>query len=225
MIFWCVVGGKTPDVSAKARTYTAIMQEQVLRKDQVSYCYFRSTKIYFCYLAFLLFCMEGNNRSVCEFKCLHLLQKHIEKQMQEKAKSGDLRSNGSSMETAAQKKKRRWDQAIETPDNQPTPKRRIDAPSTPSQATWAETPGRIAADATPGSAQTPGTVRHWAETPVHVSAGSMTPGREPTTPGHGATPSGRRNRWDETPRGTGGKLSFFLLFARASITIINDSPN
>jgi len=61
-------------------------------------------------------------------------------------------------------------------------------------------------DATPGSAQTPGTVKHWAETPVHLSSGSMTPGREPTTPGHtGATPSGRRNRWDETPRGTGGQ--------------------
>lgn len=133
------------------------------------------------------------------------IQRNIEKRMQEKAKSGDLHSNGSEV-TAQQKKKRRWDQAVEADGSTaPTPKRRIDAPSTPSQNTWAETPGRVTGDATPGSAQTPGTVRHWAETPVHVSGGSMTPGRDPMTPGHsGATPSGRRNRWDETPRGTGG---------------------
>jgi len=129
-------------------------------------------------------------------------QRAIERQMQDKAKSGDLHVvSGSDSHV---KKKRRWDQASEgDAGNAPTPKRRIDAPATPSQASWADTPGRVSGDATPGSAQTPGTVRHWAETPVHISAGSMTPGREPTTPGHGATPSGRRNRWDETPRGTG----------------------
>ena len=130
--------------------------------------------------------------------------------MHDKAKSGDLHAvAGSDVQV---KKKRRWDQASEADaSNAPTPKRRIDAPATPSQASWADTPGRVSGDATPGSAQTPGTVRHWAETPVHVSAGSMTPGREPTTPGHGATPSGRRNRWDETPRGTGGRYSYECL--------------
>lgn len=129
--------------------------------------------------------------------------------MQEKAKAGELHANGDAV-TAQQKKKRRWDQAVESEANTaPTPKRRIDAPSTPSQASWAETPGRISGDATPGSAQTPGTSRHWAETPVHLSSGSMTPGREPMTPGHsGTTPSNRRNRWDETPRGTGGLYNF-----------------
>ena len=39
-----LVGGKTPDVSAQARTYTAVMQEQVLRKDQVRvFILFRQT--------------------------------------------------------------------------------------------------------------------------------------------------------------------------------------
>ena len=134
----------------------------------------------------------------------------MERQLHDKAKSGDLHAvAGSDVQV---KKKRRWDQASEADaSNAPTPKRRIDAPATPSQASWADTPGRVAGDATPGSAQTPGTVRHWAETPVHVSAGSMTPGREPTTPGLGATPSGRRNRWDETPRGTGGRYSYDCL--------------
>lgn len=38
----------------------------------------------------------------------------------------------------------------------------------------------------------------WDATPGHATPGAATPGRE--TPGHQATPSARRNRWDETPR-------------------------
>jgi len=190
-------GGKTPDVSNKARTYTSIMQEQELRRDQVSF----QRQVW--HILLITVVLVSTSRLVSLI--ILLFQRGVEDKMREKAKTGELKANGSDV-TVQQKKKRRWDQAVEADaNNQPTPKRRIDAPATPSQASWAETPGRIAPDATPGSAQTPGTVRHWAETPVHVSAGSMTPGREPTTPGHsGATPSGRRNRWDETPRGTGG---------------------
>ena len=41
---YMLVGGKTPDVSAQARTYTAVMQEQVLRKAQVRvFILFRQT--------------------------------------------------------------------------------------------------------------------------------------------------------------------------------------
>jgi len=67
--------------------------------------------------------------------------------MQEKAKAGELHANGSYSEVSAQqKKKRRWDQAREAAgevESAPTPKRRIEAPTTPSQANWAETPGRV----------------------------------------------------------------------------------
>lgn len=38
----------------------------------------------------------------------------------------------------------------------------------------------------------------WDATPGHATPGAATPGRD--TPGHQATPSARRNRWDETPR-------------------------
>ena len=48
-------------------------------------------------------------------------------------------------------------------------------------------------------AATPGqSTRMWAETPGHATPGAATPGRE--TPGQGATPSARKNRWDETPK-------------------------
>jgi splicing factor 3B subunit 1 len=60
---------------------------------------------------------------------------------------------------------------------------------------WAETPGRKTGSETPGA--TPST-RQWDSTPGHATPGAATPGRE--TPGQAATPSARKNRWDETPK-------------------------
>ncbi|CAG0896458.1 unnamed protein product [Darwinula stevensoni] len=59
-------------------------------------------------------------------------------------------------------------------------------------AHWEETPGHARSGAggeTPGGAATPSSTRLWDATPGHA------------TPGHEkATPSARRNRWDETPK-------------------------
>lgn len=44
----------------------------------------------------------------------------------------------------------------------------------------------------------------WDATPAHATPGAATPGHD--TPGHRATPSARRNRWDETPKTDRGKF-------------------
>lgn len=80
---------------------------------------------------------------------------------------------------------------------------------TPSVSRWDETPGRIPKGSeTPGA--TPGqSTRMWDATPAHATPGAATPGHD--TPGHRATPSARRNRWDETPKTDRGEL-FINLF-------------
>lgn len=70
---------------------------------------------------------------------------------------------------------------------------------------WAETPGRKTGAETPGA--TPST-RQWDATPGHATPGATTPGRE--TPGQAATPSARKNRWDETPKTERGILNEYL---------------
>ena len=79
--------------------------------------------------------------------------------------------------------------------------------STPSISRWDETPGRAKGSETPGATPSAST-RVWENTPAHLTPGHVTPGHATpghatpghATPGHSATPSARRNRWDETPR-------------------------
>ena len=124
--------------------------------------------------------------------------------MREKAKDGTLRAvNGAGGEPAQPKKRpRRWDQ---TAEDAPTKKKSTwdDESATPSQTRWDTTPGRAKGSETPGA--TPGaSTRQWDMTPGHATPGAATPGRE--TPGQQATPSSRKNRWDETPKTERGKL-------------------
>ena len=131
--------------------------------------------------------------------------------MHEKAKDGTLHVvNGSSGDSSAPKKRRRWDQ---TAGDTPTPgagggatkKSSWDEATTPSISRWDETPGRAKGAETPGA--TPGvSTRNWDTTPGHATPGAVTPGRE--TPGAQATPSARKNRWDETPKTERGMTSF-----------------
>ena len=144
-----------------------------------------------------------------------VLQKAYKSQMAEKAKEGTLRAvNGTADSGAAQaKKRRRWDQ---TTDDTPQQKKKAtwdesDAAATPSSSRWDATPGRKGAE-TPGHVATPSaSTRHWAETPGHATPGAATPGRDTPghmTPGHQATPSARKNRWDETPKTERGTQHF-----------------
>lgn len=136
-------------------------------------------------------------------------QSQVRTQLVEKSKSGDLRSNAAAAAQPGEKRRRRWDQAEETPTAPPKKRWDQDGAATPSEAPtpgrggatptastrqWEETPGR------PKEAGATPSVRQWSETPAYVSSG-MTPGREALPGGGGhATPSARRNRWDETPR-------------------------
>ncbi|KAI0237839.1 Splicing factor 3B subunit 1 [Lamellibrachia satsuma] len=134
---------------------------------------------------------------------LRAQKRALEQQMHDKAKDGTLHVvNGSSGDSAAPKKRRRWDQ---TAGDTPTPaagggatkKSSWDEATTPSISRWDETPGRAKGAETPGA--TPGvSTRNWDTTPGHATPGAVTPGRE--TPGAQATPSARKNRWDETPK-------------------------
>lgn len=78
--------------------------------------------------------------------------------------------------------------------------------ATPHANQWEETPSHLKGSETPGGGITPGqSTRQWAETPGHMTPGHATPGRQgATTPAIGmtpsATPSSRKNRWDETPK-------------------------
>ncbi|KAK2144433.1 hypothetical protein LSH36_757g00005 [Paralvinella palmiformis] len=127
-------------------------------------------------------------------------QREYEGQLQEKAKEGTLKKvvNGSQSTAAAQaKKRRRWDQTAEdTPSKMKKSSWDAAESATPSNTLWDETPGRAKGAETPGA--TPGTQRQWEATPGHATPGAATPGRE--TPGAQATPSARKNRWDETPK-------------------------
>ena len=131
--------------------------------------------------------------------------------MKTKAKEGTLGVNGSGAPggKAQPAKRRRWDVAS-TPSTEEAPPPNKQAKSswdtveanTPSQSRWDETPGRSKGAETPGA--TPGaSTRQWDITPGHAASGAATPGRE--TPGQAATPSARRNRWDETPKTERGK--------------------
>jgi len=165
----------TPDIHSERRDYAAIRREQILRKEEKDY----------------------------------------DQQKRDLAKDGNLKAvNGSAAaaEAAAVKKKRRWDQTAEdTPSNTPSAKKKssgstwdaAESAGTPSSARWDETPGRAKEGGqTPGA--TPGaSTRMWDATPGHATPGAATPGRDTPgheTPGHRATPSARKNRWDETPR-------------------------
>eukprot|EP00794_Sanderia_malayensis_P003634 gene3634-4149_t len=138
----------------------------------------------------------------------------VVKQIQEKAKAGELQVNEPAK--AATKKRRRWDQ---TGDEAPA-KKQTEA------GKWDETPGRTKTSDTPGrgsetpgqevtgasraEAETPGhggvtpSARMWEATPSYVAQGAATPTNiGASTPGHGA--SVRRNRWDETPKVDGAE--------------------
>lgn len=144
----------------------------------------------------------------------------LQQQMVEKAKAGDLRVvNGSQAsgdapqkakeQTAAEKKKRRWDQTAEDTPSTKKAKSSWEHAETPSNSRWDETPGRSKGGETPGA--TPGqSTRMWDATPGHATPGAVTPGRGDSTPGHQATPSARRNRWDETPRTERGECLLIL---------------
>ncbi|XP_013785371.1 splicing factor 3B subunit 1 isoform X2 [Limulus polyphemus] len=131
-------------------------------------------------------------------------QMELRKKLVEKAKTGELKPVANGDATAVKPaKRRRWDQQAgdETPST-PAKKKAsswdMAESQTPSQSRWDETPGRIPKGSeTPGA--TPGaSTRMWEPTPAHATPGAATPGHD--TPGHKATPSARRNRWDETPK-------------------------
>ncbi|XP_020917463.1 splicing factor 3B subunit 1 isoform X2 [Exaiptasia diaphana] len=160
------MGGKTPDPSQlkNVRTYSDVMIEQDLRRDQVE----------------------------------------LVKQIQDKAKSGDLQTTQAAQQKP-ERKRRRWDQQA-TGEETPKKKSAWDQPeiATPSNSRWDETPGRPKGSETPGvtphrpGSETPGatpSTRIWEATPSHTTPGHATPGG--TTPGMA---SSRRNRWDETPK-------------------------
>ncbi|XP_065053079.1 splicing factor 3B subunit 1-like isoform X1 [Rhopilema esculentum] len=141
----------------------------------------------------------------------------VVKQIQEKAKAGELQTVVTAK--APGKRRRRWDQ---TGDELPA-KKRPEQADTPSAGKWDETPGRTKASDTPGrgaetpgrTGETPGTARGesdtpgrggvtpssriWEATPNYVPQGAATPTNIGIgTPGHGT--STRRNKWDETPK-------------------------
>lgn len=126
--------------------------------------------------------------------------------------------NGSQSTAAAQaKKRRRWDQTAEdTPSKMKKSSWDAAESATPSNTLWDETPGRAKGAETPGA--TPGTQRQWEATPGHATPGAATPGRE--TPGAQATPSARKNRWDETPKTERGNVCS-LLYRSTTIGLLD----
>eukprot|EP00891_Asterochloris_glomerata_P000831 jgi/Astpho2/831/Aster-00680 len=116
---------------------------------------------------------------------------------------------------AGQKRRNRWDQAVENENKKPKTASEWDVEATPSVQRWDATPGLGATPAAGGSrweaTPTPGrplegaTPRRnrWDETPTpsHQADGGATPFGE--TPGQlgGATPKKGRSRWDMTPAG------------------------
>ncbi|CAF5150762.1 unnamed protein product, partial [Rotaria magnacalcarata] len=104
-------------------------------------------------------------------------------QIAEKAKAAEAQGGSSANGSASgsgEKRRKRWDQTAPSDDNDPKAKKvAYDEAITPAHRMW---------DATPAPGQS------FDETPM----ASRTPGAE--TPHHSATPSNKRNRWDETPR-------------------------
>lgn len=161
----------------KSRTYTVIMQEQALNKDQAELRRKLSDKA------------KGGE--------LHSVPSNGEavKQAAPAKRRRWDQSGGGDETPQPTKKKSSWDAA----ESSHTPSQaRWD--ETPGRAKGSETPG-----ATPGyssSRMWEPTPAH--ATPGHATPGHVTPGHE--TPGgtqKGAapgTPSARRNRWDETPK-------------------------
>ena len=125
-------------------------------------------------------------------------QRMLLEQMKNKAQDGTLKSIPAQQQ-AANRKKRRWDQVTEPAGTTPQSKRsNWDEAMTPAIGSqWAETPGRMKGSETPGA--TPGgSQRMWDATPGHATPGHVTPGRDGVV--GQATPSSRKNRWDETPK-------------------------
>lgn len=111
--FLSIAGGKTPDVSS--RTYTQIMQEQMLKGEESEVC-FRN-----CILHVLIerFANRENHFQ-------------LRKKIQEKSKDGSLvkSSNGDATKAAEPRKRGRWDQTI---DDQFVPAKKSSGAVTP---TW-----------------------------------------------------------------------------------------
>ncbi|GMS89641.1 hypothetical protein PENTCL1PPCAC_11816 [Pristionchus entomophagus] len=116
-------------------------------------------------------------------------RKKVDREIADKAKSGELKDSGS----APDKKKGRWDTEEEV-------KTESLGVATPSGGRDASRPKqRLGFTAMAAEAATPAVAR-WDETPSHVAVGDATPStvrHGDATPG-AATP--RRNRWDETPK-------------------------
>ncbi|XP_077556762.1 splicing factor 3b subunit 1 isoform X1 [Haemaphysalis longicornis] len=161
-------GGKTPDM--KSRTYTVIMQEQALTKDQA----------------------ELRRKLADKAKAGELQTVPANGEVKQAAPAKRRRWDQAGDETpqTPAKKKSSWDAA----ESAHTPSQaRWD--ETPGRAKGSETPG-----ATPGYSSTrmwDPTPAH--ATPGHATPGHETPGgtQKGAAPG---TPSARRNRWDETPK-------------------------
>ncbi|XP_050045646.1 splicing factor 3B subunit 1 isoform X1 [Dermacentor andersoni] len=162
-------GGKTPDM--KSRTYTVIMQEQALTKDQAELRRKLADKA----KAGELQTVPSNGEA---------------KQAAPAVKRRRWDQAGDETPQTPAKKKSSWDAA----ESSHTPSHaRWD--ETPGRAKGSETPG-----ATPGYSSTrmwDPTPAH--ATPGHATPGHETPGgtQKGAAPG---TPSARRNRWDETPK-------------------------
>ncbi|CAN8020924.1 unnamed protein product [Ixodes persulcatus] len=163
-------GGKTPDM--KSRTYTVIMQEQALNKDQAELRRKLADKA-----------KSGDLQSVPSNG----------EAVKQAAPAKRRRWDQSGEETPqAAKKKSSWDAA----ESSQTPSQ-IRWDETPGRAKGSETPG-----ATPGyssSRMWEPTPAH-ASTPGHATPGHETPGGSQKGGGAPGTPSARRNRWDETPK-------------------------
>ena len=163
-----------------------------------------------CYNLFNLLAVPS---SLCAPTTSPAPQRALLEQMKTKAQDGSLRPLSSQQQqqqqqqaaaaAAAARKKRRWDQVSEA--NTPQSKRATwDEAMTPAVGSqWAETPGRSKGSDTPGATPA-GSQRMWDATPGHATPGHETPGRDV---GH-ATPSSRKNRWDETPKTERGVCEF-----------------
>ena len=117
----------------------------------------------------------------------NMQKKALTEQLKTKLKDGTLKANPSAIAPTQPTKKRRWDQ---TPSSSPQAKKcHFDEAATPSVARWNETPVVSKGEETPAAQNI------WEATPAHATPGAETPGRISQ-----ATPSARRNRWDETPR-------------------------
>ncbi|KAG8188231.1 hypothetical protein JTE90_021252 [Oedothorax gibbosus] len=125
-------------------------------------------------------------------------QSELRRKISEKKTGEKSTENGDAVAKPAAKR-RRWDQAVGEDAKKKASSWDAAESHTPSGGTrWDETPGRVPKGSeTPGA--TPGqSTRMWDATPAHATPGAATPGHD--TPSHRATPSARRNRWDETPK-------------------------